>query len=188
MLGHQQETMVIERITSRISPLVAIAAAIVISAGTIALDIFTPAHFNPSILYVPALVMVALVRKRRAVWGGAILFIFLTLAGVLWGPKPVAGLGPEFQFYLTMNRAMVILSLAATAVVAHLWIRSINLRARHERELQEQNDELAARGEEIARQNEEVQSQTEEFERQSYGMPLTNEELARRGMALRGLP
>jgi len=140
MLGHQQETMVIERITSWISPVVAIVAAVVISAGTVALDIFTPAHFNPSILYVPALVMVALVRRRRAVWGGAILFIFLTLAGTLWGPKPMEGLGPEFHFYLTMNRAMVILSLAATAVVAHLWIRSMNVREQNERELQQQNE------------------------------------------------
>src|SRR5882762_5440577 len=187
MLGHQQETMVIERITSWISPVVAIVAAVVISAGTVALDIFTPAHFNPSILYVPALVMVALVRRRRAVWGGAILFIFLTLAGTLWGPKPMEGLGPEFHFYLTMNRAMVILSLAATAVVAHLWIRSMNVREQNERELQQQNDELAAREEEIARQNEELQSQTEELERQSEELRLTNDELARREMALQAL-
>ena len=179
--------MVIERISSRVSPVVAIAVAVVILAGAILLDFITPAHFNPAILYVPALVMVALVRSRRLLWAAAIAFIFLTLAGVVWGPKPEPGLGPEFRFYMTMNRALVLLSLAATAVVAHLWIGSINLRAQHERELQEQNDELAAREEEIARQNEELQSQTEELERQSEELRLTNEELARRERALEAL-
>src|SRR5438094_2107140 len=162
MAGHQQETMVIERITSRVSPVVAIAVAVVILAGAIVLDFITPAHFNPAILYVPTLVVVGLVRSRRLLWAAAIAFIFLTLAGVIWGPKPEPGLGPEFRFYIIMNRSLVLLSLAATAVVTDLWMGSINLRAQHERELQEQNDELAAHEEEIARQNEELQSQTEE--------------------------
>src|SRR6267142_2117718 len=135
--------MVIERISSRVSPIVAIAVAVVIMAGTVLLDIFTPAHFNPSILYVPALVMVALVRSRRLLWAGAIACIFLTLAGIMWGPKPVAGLGAEFSFYMTMDRALVILSLAAASVVANLWIRSMDVREQNARELQEQNDELA---------------------------------------------
>src|SRR6267142_59076 len=179
--------MVIERISSRVSPIVAIAVAVVIMAGTVLLDIFTPAHFNPSILYVPALVMVALVRSRRLLWAGAIACIFLTLAGIMWGPKPVAGLGAEFSFYMTMDRALVILSLAAASVVANLWIRSMHVRDQNEKELQEQNDELAAREEEIARQNEELQSQTEELERQSEELRLTNDELARREMALQAL-
>ncbi|HEV8378383.1 MAG TPA: ATP-binding protein [Tepidisphaeraceae bacterium] len=179
--------MVIERISSRVSPVVAIGVAVLIMAGTILLDIFTPAHFNPTILYVPALVMVALVRSRRVLWAGAIACIFLTLAGVMWGPRPDASLGAEFRFYMTMDRALVILSLAAAAVVAHLWIRSMNVRVQNEKDLQQQNDELAAREEEIARQNEELQSQTEELERQSEELRLTNEELARREHALEAL-
>src|SRR5437879_4779487 len=179
--------MVIEKISSRVSPVVAIAVAALILAGAILLDFITPAHFNPAILYVPALVMVALVRSPRLLWAAAVAFIFLTLAGVMWGPKPQPGLGPEFRFYMTMNRALVIMSLAATAAVAHLWILSMTVREQHERDLQEQNDELAAHEEEIARQNEELQSQTEELERQSEELRLTNEELARRERALEAL-
>jgi len=178
--------MVIERITSRVPPVVAITAASVIAAGTIVLDMLTPAHFNPSILYVPALVMVAMLRKRRAVWGAGIFFIFLTVAGLWWGRHGM-GADPEFRFYLSMNRVMVILSLLAAAVVAHLWVRSMKVREQAERELVQQNDELAAREEEIARQNEELQSQTEELERQSEELRLTNEELARRERALESL-
>src|SRR2546423_9563594 len=147
MPGHQQETMVIERISSRVSPVVAIGVAVVILAGAILLDFITPAHFNPAILYVPALVMVALVRSRRLLWAAAIAFIFLTLAGVVWGPKPEPGLGPEFRFYMTMNRALVLLSLAATAVVAHLWIGLIKLRGPPERGLQGGDIWLVASGE-----------------------------------------
>jgi len=63
------------------------------------------------------------------------------------------GLGiARFNYYVTMNRALVILSLASTAVVAHLWTRTMDAEVRHEKELQTQNDELAAREEEIARQ------------------------------------
>jgi PAS domain S-box-containing protein len=179
--------MVIERISSRVSPAVAIAVFVVISAGMILLDIFTPAHFNPAIVYAPALVMVALVRSRRLLWAAVILCIFLALVGIMLGPRPEPEVDSGTRFYLIMNRALVILSLAATGVVAHLWIRSMNVREQHERELQQQNDELAAREEEIARQNEELQSQTEELERQSEELRLTNEELARRERALEAL-
>src|SRR5258706_3132193 len=179
--------MVIERISSRVSPVLAIALAVVISAGTVLLDIFTPAHFNPSILYVPALVMMAIVRSRRLLWATVIVCIFLSLAGELWGPKPDPALGPEFRFYTTMSRALVILSLGAAGVVAHLWVRSMKVREQNAKDLQEQNDELAAHEEEIARENEELQSQTEELERQSEELRLTNEELARRERALEAL-
>ena len=64
---------------------------------------------------------------------------------------------------------------------------SMNVREQHEKDLQAQNDELAAREEEIARQNEELQSQTEELERQSEELRLTNDELARRERALEAL-
>src|SRR5881392_3232194 len=145
--------MVIEKISSRVSPIAAIAVAFIVMAGAIVLDFLTSAHFNPSILYIPALVLVAIARKRRLVWSAAILAMFLTMAGIMWGPKPDLGASPEFRFYITLNRAQVILSLAATAVVAHLWIRAMNMRDEKEKELQQQNDELAAREEEIARQN-----------------------------------
>jgi signal transduction histidine kinase/ActR/RegA family two-component response regulator len=179
--------MVIERISSRVSPVAAIAVAVMIMAGAVVLDIFTPAHFNAAILNVPALVMVGLARKRRLVWGATILAIFFTLAGMWWGPRLDPGLGRDFRLYLVANRALVVLSLAGTAVVAHLWIRAMKARDQNEHELQLQNDELAAREEEIARQNEELQSQTEELERQSEELRLTNEELARRERALEAL-
>src|SRR5215212_296422 len=179
--------MVIERMSSRVSPIAAMAVAVTIIVAAVVLDFLTPAHFNPAIWYIPALVMVALARKRRLVWAAVIVCIFLTLAGVVWGPKPDSSLGAEFRFYATMNRALVILSLAGTGVVAHLWIRSMKARDEQARELQQQNDELAAREEEIARQNEELQSQTEELERQSEELRLTNEELARRERALEAL-
>src|SRR5213075_3327499 len=99
--------MVIERITSWVSPIAAMTAAVVISTGTIFLDIFTPAHFNPAILYVPALVMVAIARSRRILWVAALVFIFMTLAGMMWGPRTDTALGPEFRFYMAMNRTLV---------------------------------------------------------------------------------
>jgi PAS domain S-box-containing protein len=179
--------MVIEKISSRVSPAVAIGVAVVMSAGAVVLDFATPAHFDPSILYVPALVMLAWVRSRWLLWATLIGFMFLTFAGLMWGPGPQAGYGTKFNFYVVLDRSLVILSLAATAVVGHLWIRSIDARERNEDELQQQNDELAAREEEIARQNEELQSQTEELERQSEELRLTNEELARRERALQSL-
>src|SRR6185436_20322531 len=113
--------MVIERMSSRVSPIAAMTVAATIIAAAVMLDFLTPAHFNPSILYIPALVMVALARKRRLVWAAVIGCIFLTLAGMLWGPRPDPAIGHDFRFYMTMNRVLVILSLAGTGVVAHLW-------------------------------------------------------------------
>src|SRR5215212_8829168 len=180
--------MMIERISSRVSPLMAMAAALLLSGCAILLDFLTPAHFDPSILYVAALVMVAWMRSRWAVWAAAIAFMFMTFAGLMWGPGPGAGVEKErFNYYITLDRVLVIVSLAATAVVLHLWIRSVDAVQRSKRELEQQNDELAAREEEIARQNEELQSQTEELERQSEELRLTNEELARRERALEAL-
>src|SRR5437667_223727 len=75
--------MVIERISSRVPPVVAIALAVFILAGAIVLDFVTPAHFNPSILYAPALVMAGLLRSKRVLWAAAIVMIFLTLAAGL---------------------------------------------------------------------------------------------------------
>ncbi len=178
--------MIIERISSRVSPAAAITAAIVLSVVAILLDFLTPAHFNPSILYVPALVMVAMARSRKLLWASAIVFVFLTFFGLVWDSEPGTGIR-RFNYYSTMNRALVILSLGATAIVAHLWTRAMDTEERHEKELQTQNDELAAREEEIARQNEELQSQTEELERQSEELRLTNDELARRERALQAL-
>src|SRR5688572_21620149 len=119
--------MVIERISSRVSPVVAMAVAVVLSAGAIVVDFLTPAYLNPTIVYVAALVMVALMRSRRVLWGMTIGFIFLALAGLMWGPQNAPDAREQFNFYVTMNRAMVILSLSATAVVAHLWIRSMKV-------------------------------------------------------------
>src|SRR5215204_2763706 len=179
--------MVIERISSRVSPIAAIAVAVMIMAGAVVADFLTPAHFNAAIMFVPAVVMVGIARKRRLVWGATIATIFLTMAGLTWGPRPSPALGPEFRSYFVGNRTLVILSLVGTAVVAHLWIRAMKAREQNERDLQQQNDELAAHEEEIARQNEELQSQTEELERQSEELRLTNEELARRERALEAL-
>src|SRR5881394_631700 len=178
--------MVIERISSRVSPAAAITTAVVLSAAAFLLDFFTPAHFNPSVLYIAALVMIALARSRKLLWGTTVLLVFLTFLGLAIGREAGAGVS-RFNPYITLNRAMVILSLAATAVVAHLWTRSMDARERNEKELQAQNDELAAREEEIARQNEELQSQTEELERQSEELRLTNDELSRREQALQAL-
>src|SRR5262245_59681169 len=142
--------MVIEKISSRVSPVVAMAVAVIMSAGAIVLDFLTPAYLNPPIIYIAALVRVALVRKRRLLWGMTIAYIFLTLAGLMCGPQTDASVGPEINFYVTMRRSMVILALAGTAVVGHLWIRSMNVREQNQKVLQEQNDELAAGEEEIA--------------------------------------
>src|SRR5438105_2842998 len=179
--------MVIEKISSRVSPIVAVAVAAVIMAGAVVIDFRRSGYFNPAIFYAPTLVMVALARKKRVVWGATVLAIFLTLAAMMWGRNPETGLGENARLYLALNRMLIIFSLVATAVVAHLWIRSMNVREQHEKDLQEQNDELAAREEEIARQNEELQSQTEELERQSEELRLTNDELARRERALEAL-
>src|SRR5256885_12980579 len=105
--------MMIERISSRVSPAVAITAAAVLSAAAILLDFLTPAHFNPSILYVPALVMVAMARSRKLLWTAMILFVFLTFFGLVWDSEPGAGI-KRFNYYATMNRAMVILDRKST--------------------------------------------------------------------------
>src|SRR3954467_1857845 len=102
--------MVIEKISSRVSPVVAITLAAALSVGTILLDIFTPAHFDPSILYVLVLMLVALVRSRRLLWASVIVSIFLTMLGRAVGPLSDPALGHDYRFYLTMNRALVILS------------------------------------------------------------------------------
>ena len=110
--------MVIEKISSRVSPIVAVAVAAVIMAGAVVIDFLTPAYFNPAIFYIPTLVMVALARKKRLVWGAMVLAIVLTLAGIMWGINPEASLGENGRLYLALNRTMVIFSLLATAVVA----------------------------------------------------------------------
>src|SRR4051812_9382559 len=98
--------MVIEKISSRVSPVVAITLAAALSVGTILLDIFTPAQFNPSILYVLVMMMVALMRSRRFLWAAVIACIFLTLLGRVLGPEGDLPLGHDSRFYMTMNRAL----------------------------------------------------------------------------------
>src|SRR3954465_54292 len=119
--------MVIERISSRISPAAAITTAIVLSTAAFVLDFLTPPHFNPAVLYIAALIMVALARSRRLLWSSAVVLIFLTFLGLALGAQPGNGLA-RFNTFITLNRAMVVLSLAATAVVAHLWTRSMDAR------------------------------------------------------------
>jgi PAS domain S-box-containing protein len=179
--------MMIERIASRVSPVMAMAAAVAVSGAAILLEFLTPAHFNAGILYIPAVVLLALTRSRAILWGATIFFIFLTFAGLMWGPGVNPQFGERFNYYVVLDRTLVLLSLAMTAVVGHLWVRSMGSLQSAREDLQQQNDELATREEEIARQNEELQSQTEELERQSEELRLTNEELARRERALQAL-
>src|SRR5688572_21477732 len=179
--------MMIERIASRVSPVMAMAAAIAVSGAAILLEFLTPAHFNAGILYIPAVVLLALSRSRAILWGATIFFIFLTLAGLMWGPGVNPQFGERFNYYVVLDRSLVLISLAMTAIVGHLWIKSMGSLHATQADLQQQNDELAVREEEIARQNEELQSQTEELERQSEELRLTNEELARRERALQAL-
>src|SRR3954465_10011291 len=123
--------MVIERISSRISPAAAITTAIVLSTAAFVLDFLTPPHFNPAVIYIAALIMVALARSRRLLWSSAVVLIFLTFLGLalIPGAQPGNGLA-RFNTFITLNRAMVVLSLAATAVVAHLWTRAMDARER----------------------------------------------------------
>src|SRR5947207_9673898 len=126
--------MMIEKLSRRVPPVAAITSAIVLSTLALLLDFFTPSHFNPSILYIAALVMVALARSRKLLWSTAVVLMFLTFFGLVWDSAPGTGIA-RFSFYVTLNRALVILSLAASGVVAHLWIRSTDARERNEKEL-----------------------------------------------------
>lgn len=164
------------------------AAILLCGLGTVAIataDFLLPPEFIPPIAYCVSVGLAAWTRSRRATWLVAALSVALTIAGASIGPATVY---PQIhQYHILFNRALACLAILAVAALVHLWILLINAMQRSRIELQQQNDELAAREEEIARQNEELQSQTEELERQSEELRVANEELGRRERALQSL-
>ena len=128
------------------------------------------------------LVLIALLRSRRLLWGSAIAFAIIAIFQfALFHPAPPKVPLARYQWIACL---LVLVDLLLVTVVVHLWLVTQESGEHQFAQLESANADLVTREEEIARTNEELQSQTEELERQSEELRVANEELARREKTL----
>ncbi|HEX4796330.1 MAG TPA: GAF domain-containing sensor histidine kinase [Humisphaera sp.] len=145
-------------------------------------------RFSLPIGYGLMVVLIALFRSRRVLWGSAIGYSALTIYKFFVLHPSTAPTAPfSVNGYDAGAGVLVLVDLWLVTGVAHLWIKTREGLARQNVQLVGVNTDLSIREEEIARQNEELQSQTEELERQSEELRLSNDELAAREKTLQSL-
>src|SRR5256714_5130608 len=168
----------------RVSPRLALALTITVTALVIAADLLTGPYIDFAIFKSVALLPCAIARNRKFLW---VLCAFLCVPTVAIGLIEGRQLSAAANAVVLINRGITAVTLVLVTMMLHAWINA-DIRAQESAgDLARQNDELARREQEIQRQNEELQSQTEELERQSEELRVTNEELAQRERTLQSL-
>jgi signal transduction histidine kinase len=147
---------------------VAGALAVGLAAVQVFIDWSTWIELNVSIVYTLPLVLAAMARSRRLVWGLALLLVGTTFAvyAVQIGP---GAFSPREAFFV--NRVLAAVTVLVTAGLLHAWTLALEKLEEQGRCLKAQNEQLDAANREllgcqveIARQNEELDRRRREAE------------------------
>ena len=144
---------------TRLNPSIAAGLAMVLAAALTVLVLAAPVQLQFHIGYGIPIFLCAWTRNRKFLWTLAGAVLAVTIAKVIWSPRPVSTVSP---WYFWGNRAIAIATLVACACITHVLISLIYGMSLRGAELEASNTELAAREEKIAQQNRELQQQANE--------------------------
>lgn len=138
------------------------ALAVGLAAVLVFVDWVTWIELNESILFPLPLVLAAMARSRRLVWG-LTLFLVATIFAVYAvqiGPGVFAAREPFF-----VNRVLSAVTVTLTAGLLHAWTLALEELDEQDRSLKRQNEQLDAANRELVRCQEEITRQNEELDR-----------------------
>jgi signal transduction histidine kinase len=116
--------------------------AVLLAVAEVFLDWITWISLNVSILYGLPLVVVAITRSRRLLWGLTV-FLLATIFAVYYVQTPPGAFSPRDPYLV--NRVLAALALVLTAALVHVGMIGLDLLEAQRRSLKEQNDELERR-------------------------------------------
>jgi signal transduction histidine kinase len=133
-----------------------------LAAVLVAVDWATWIELNEAILYPLPLVLAAMARSRRLVWGLALFLVGTTFAvyAVQIGPGVFS---PGEPFFI--NRVLVAVTMVLTAGLLHAWTLALEVLDEQRRSLQAQNEQLDAANRELFSCQAEITRQNEELDR-----------------------
>jgi signal transduction histidine kinase len=140
----------------------AAAWAVCLAALLVFIDWITWVEFNEAIVYPLPLVLAAMTRSRRLLWGLALFLVGTTFAvyAVQVGPGVFSLREPFF-----INRVLAAGTVLLTAGVLHAWTLALDQLDEQDRSLKVQNEQLDAANRELRRCHEEITRQNEELDR-----------------------
>jgi signal transduction histidine kinase len=141
---------------------VAAALAVLLAAIEVFIDCVTHFKMNVSIIYGLPLVLAALSRSRRLLWGLAFFLIVMTFA-VYSVQIPPGVFSPSEPFFV--NRVLAAAALLLTSGLLHVWMIAVDTTETQRRALKEQNEQLETANRELHRREQEIAQQNEELDR-----------------------
>jgi signal transduction histidine kinase len=141
---------------------VAGALAVCLAAVQVFVDWVTWIEFNEAIVYPLPLVLAAMARGRRLLWGLALFLVGTTFAvyAVQIGPGVFSLREPLF-----VNRVLAAVTVLLTAGLLHAWTLALDKLDEQDRSLTARNEQLDAANRELVRCQEEITRQNEELDR-----------------------
>ncbi len=149
----------------------ALICAVLLAVFEVFIDWATWIQLNVAIVYGLPLVLAALGRNRRLLWGLTVVLLAATFV-VYARQIPRGVFSAEEPFFL--DRVLAALALVLTAALLHLWTLAVDAVEAQRRSIEAKNQDLEAANrellryeEEISRQNEELRQRREEAEQTS---------------------
>lgn len=127
----------------------------------VAIDWLTRIEFNESIVYVLPLVLAAMTRNRRLLWGIAV-FLIATAFAVYAVQIPAGTFSGSEPLFI--NRVLSAATILITACLLHAWTLTLDSLDEQGRDLQARNEELDAANRELLERREQINRQNAELE------------------------
>ena len=137
--------------------------AVALAIALAIFDSITWIELNVSVLYSLPLVFAAAARKRRLLWTLALSLVAMAFVVYVW-QVPLSAV-PSARESFFIDRVLSALSVLLCAGILDAWLRSLHVRDRQDRALEQQNDRLEAANSELMAHKEEISSKNQELER-----------------------
>jgi signal transduction histidine kinase len=136
-------------------------AAVLLAAIQVVIDWLTWIELNEAIVYTLPLVLAAMTRSRRLLWGLTLFLVVTTIAvyTVQIGPGVFSPNEPLF-----INRVLAAATILLTAGLLHAWTLALNKLEEQDRSLKSQNEQLDAANRELLRCHAEITLKNEELD------------------------
>jgi signal transduction histidine kinase len=138
------------------------ALAIFLAAVEIAADWGTWVSLNVSIVYSLPLIVAAVARSRRLLWGLALLLIIMTFA--VYSAQIAPGVFSLREPFF-VDRVLSAVTVLLTAGLLHAWTRALDTLDAQGRSIVEQNERLAAVNRELLDHKEQITRKNQELDR-----------------------
>jgi signal transduction histidine kinase len=138
------------------------ALAVCLAAILVLIDWITWIELNEAILYTLPLILAAMARNRRLLWGLTLLLVGTTFAVYAMQIRPGAFSLREPFF---VNRVLATVTVLLTAGLLHAWTLALDKLEEQGHSLKVQNEQLDAANRELLRCHEEITRQNEELDR-----------------------